>query len=122
MCGGWSRQLCRLLVVLSIWAPYQLASAGMVTTGQSLAAGAQHERSLLNAFISRAEVANTMRAFGIDAVTAKERVAAMTDAEARTLAGQIETAPAGGVYSAGIIAIILIALIAWAIYKERNPW
>ena len=38
------------------------------------------------------------------------------------LAGQVANAPAGGVYSAGIIAVILIAIVAWAIYKERNPW
>jgi hypothetical protein len=25
-------------------------------------------------------------------------------------------------FKAGIIAIILIAIVAWAIYKERNPW
>jgi len=110
---GWTRQLCRLLIVLVAWAPYQMANAGMVSTDQSLAAGAQHERS---------EVVNALQAFGIDATTAQERVAAMTDAEVRTLAGQVESAPAGGVYSAGIIAIILIAIVFWAIYKERNPW
>src|SRR5258708_34024313 len=110
---GWTGQLCRLLVVLMALAPYQLASAGMVSTEQSLAAGAQHERG---------EVVNALQAFGIDAATAKERVAAMTDAEARALAGQVANAPAGGVYSAGIIPIILIPIVAWAIYKERNPW
>ena len=110
---GWTRQLCRLLVLLMALAPYQLASAGMVSSVQSLAAGAQHERS---------EVVSALEAFGIDAATAKERVAAMTDAEARALAGEVGNAPAGGVYSAGIIAIIVIALVAWAVYKERNPW
>jgi hypothetical protein len=110
---GWTRQLCRLLIVLVAWAPYQMANAGMVSIDQGLVAGAQHERG---------EVVNALQAFGIDAATAQERVAAMTDAEVRTLAGQVDSAPAGGVYSAGIIAIILIALIAWAIYKERNPW
>jgi len=67
-------------------------------------------------------VVSALQAFGIDATTAKERVAAMTDAEVRNLAGQIDDAPAGGVYSAGIIAVILIAIVFWAIYKERNPW
>jgi len=33
------------------------------------------------------------------------------------LAGPVADAPAGGVYSAGIIA-----LVASAIYEERNPW
>ena len=110
---AWTRQLCRLLIVLVAWAPYQMANAGMVSIDQGLVAGAQHERS---------EVVSALQAFGIDAATAKERVAAMTDAEVRSLAGQIDGAPAGGVYSAGIIAVILIAIVFWAIYKERNPW
>jgi hypothetical protein len=104
------------------WAPYQVASAGMVSTEKSLVSTAQHDRVVLSEFLSRAEVARQLQAFGIDATTAQERVAAMSDDEARALAGRIDSAPAGGVYSAGIIAIILIALVAWAIYKERNPW
>lgn len=122
MSRGSRKFLCRLLVVLMAWAPYQVASAGMVSTEKSLVSTAQHDRVVLSEFLSRAEVARQLQAFGIDATTAQERVAAMSDDEARALAGRIDSAPAGGVYSAGIIAIILIALVAWAIYKERNPW
>src|SRR5258706_14296677 len=110
---AWTRQLCRLLIVLVAWAPYQMANAGMVGTDQTLAAGAQHERG---------EVVNALEAFGVDAGIAKERVAAMTDAQVHSLAGEIDGAPAGGAYFAGIIAIIVIALVFWAVYKERNPW
>jgi hypothetical protein len=114
------RTLCRLLIALSIWTPYQVASAGMIATDQSVAS--PDDRATLNAFLARAEVAQQLQTFGIDAAAAKARVASLSDAEARTLAGQVADAPAGGVYSAGIIAIILIALVSWAIYKERNPW
>lgn len=112
--------ICRLLIALSIWTPYQVARAGMIGTERT--AVSSDDRTVLNAFLARADVAGQLQTRGIDAATAKARVDALSDAEARSLAGQIADAPAGGVYSAGIIAIILIALVAWAIYKERNPW
>ena len=114
------RTLCRLLIALLIWTPYQVATAGMIATDQSVVAS--DDRAALNTFLARADVAAQLQTLGIDAATAKARVTALSDAEARTLAGKAADAPAGGVYSAGIIAIILIALVAWAIYKERNPW
>jgi len=113
------RTICRLLIALLIWTPYQVATAGMIATDRTVASD---DREVLNSFLARGEVAAQLQALGIDRATAKARVAALSDAEARTLAGQVVDAPAGGVYSAGIIAIILIALVAWAIYKERNPW
>jgi len=116
------RTICRLLIALMIWTPYQMASAGMIATEQSVVSTSGDDRAVLNGFLARAEVAAQLQALGIDAASAKARVAALSDSEARTLAGQVADAPAGGVYSAGIIAIILIALVAWAIYKERNPW
>ena len=114
------KTLCRLLIALLIWTPYQVATAGMIATEQSVTSSG--DRAALNTFLARADVATQLQTLGIDAATAKARVAALSDAEARALAGQVADAPAGGVYSAGIIAIILIALVAWAIYKERNPW
>ena len=114
------RTICRLLAVLMIWTPYQMASAGMIATDRSVASS--DDRAALNAFFARAEVAQQLQSFGIDTANAKARVAALSDAEARALAGEVADAPAGGVYAAGIIAVIVIALVAWAIYKERNPW
>jgi hypothetical protein len=104
------KSISRLLIALMIWAPYQLASAGMIATDQSAASA------------ERAVLVSQLQAFGVDAVSAKERVAAMTDAEARALASEIANAPAGGVYGEGIVFIILVSLIIWAWYKHRNPW
>ena len=114
------KTICRLLIALSIWTPYQVANAGMIASDQTVAS--QDDRAVLSAFLARADVAKQLQTLGVDAATAKARVAALSESEARLLAGQVADAPAGGVYSAGIIAIILIALVAWAIYKERNPW
>ena len=108
---GWAKKICRLLSALMIWAPCQLASAGMMATDQTTGAGAD-----------RAALARELQSFGIDATSAKERVAAMSDQEVRTLAGEIANAPTGGVYGEGIVFIILASLIIWAWYKHRNPW
>jgi hypothetical protein len=113
---------CRLLIALMIWTPYQVANAGMIATDQSFASRADNDRAAITRFLARSEVAGELQALGIDAASAKARVAAMSDSEVHSLAGSIADAPAGGVYSAGIIAIILIVLVSWAIYKERNPW
>ena len=116
-----NKMACRLLIALMVWAPYQVASAGMIATEESVVS-ASSDRAALNAFLARAEVANQMQSLGIDPASAKGRIAALTDAEAHTLASQIGDAPAGGVYAAGIIAVILIVIVFWAVYKERNPW
>ena len=108
---GWARSICRLLIALMIWSPYQLASAGMIATDQTTAVSTE-----------RAALAAELQSLGIDAASARERVAAMTDQEVRALAGEIANAPAGGVYGEGIVFIILVSLIIWAWYKHRNPW
>jgi hypothetical protein len=116
---GWTKNIGRFLIALMIWAPYQLASAGMIATDQATATA---DRAALVNFFSRAEVAAQLQALGVDPVSAKQRVAAMTDQEARALAGEIANAPAGGVYGEGIVFIILVVLIAYAWYKHRNPY
>ncbi len=115
------KMVSRLLIALMIWAPYQVASAGMIASDQGVVSAA-NDRVALDALFARAEVANQMQALGIDPASANARVAALTDAEAHTLAKHVGDAPAGGVYAAAIIAVILIAIVAWGIYKERNPW
>jgi hypothetical protein len=116
------RNMCRFLIMLAVWAPYQMANAGMIATDQSVHLKMLGGRAALNAFVARAEVASELQALGIDAAKVKERIAAMTDAEANTLAGDIASAPAGGVYTEGLVFIIVLAIVIWAIYKERNPW
>ena len=108
---GWARSICRLLIALMIWSPYQLASAGMIATDQTTAVSTE-----------RAALAAELQSLGIDAASARERVAAMTDQEVRALSSEIANAPAGGVYGEGIVFIILLSLIIYAWYKHRNPW
>ncbi len=81
MKSAWARTICRLLIVLMIWTPYQIAQAGMIGTDQVATASSQADRSAVLGFVTRADVASQLQALGLDAATAKDRVAAMTDSE-----------------------------------------
>jgi hypothetical protein len=92
---AWARTICRLLIALMIWTPYHVAQAGMIGTDQVATASSQADRSAVLSFVTRADVANQLQALGLDAATAQDRVAAMTDTEVSYLAGQINSLPAG---------------------------
>jgi hypothetical protein len=113
----WTRTLCRLLIVLMVWTPYQIAQAGLIGTDQAAAPSSQADRAAVLSFVSRADVASQLGSMGLDAATAKDRVAAMTDAEVAYLAGRIEQLPAGG-DTAGVILLILIIAAIWWVWKR----
>ena len=106
--------ICRLLIVLMAWTPYQIAQAGMIGTDQVVASASQMDRSTVMSFVSRADVAGQLQSMGLDPATAKDRVAAMTDDEIRYVAGKIDSLPAGANGSGLLLLIIIIAIIWWA--------
>ncbi|MFL6570692.1 MAG: PA2779 family protein [Burkholderiales bacterium] len=117
MKSAWARTICRLLVVLMVWTPYQVAQAGMIGTDQAAAPSSQADRAAVLSFVSRADVAGQLGSMGLDAATAKDRVAAMTDAEVAYLAGRIEQLPAGA-DTGGVILLILIIAAIWWVWKR----
>jgi hypothetical protein len=110
---SWASAVCRVLVVLMIWTPYQIAHAGMIGTDQVVQTS-QADRGAVLGFVSRADVAGQLQAYGLDPATAKDRVAAMTDDEVRYLAGRIDAMPAGADGAGLLLLIIVIAVIWWA--------
>jgi hypothetical protein len=117
MNSAWAKTICRLLIVLMVWTPYQVAQAGMIGTDQVATTSSQVDRSAVLSFVSRADVAGQLQALGLDATTAKDRVAAMTDGEVTYLAGQINSLPAGA-DTAGIILLILVIAAIWWVWKR----
>lgn len=105
--------LCRMLVLLMIWTPYQVAQAGMIGTDQVVQTASADRSAVLN-FVSRADVADQLSAMGLDPATAKDRVAAMTDEEVRYIAGKINAMPAGADAAGILLLLIIIAVIWWA--------
>jgi len=93
--------------------PIQAAIADIVSTDQ-LAAGptVQADRQKIRDFLNRADAERNLKALGIDANSARERVDALTDAEVVSLANKIDTLPAGGNLGKNdIIIILLIAIL-----------
>jgi hypothetical protein len=111
--------LCRLLAVLIACSPLQFAQAGMIGTEHVVSAAAQAERSAVLQFLGRTDVAGQLQSLGVDPAGVRERVAAMTDQEVRSLAGQIQGLPAGA-DSTGLLLLLIVAGVAvWYIYFRR---
>src|SRR3990170_7655075 len=119
MKSSWARMLCRLLMVLMIWSPMQLAQAGMIGTDQLVTAPSAADRTTVLEFLGRADVANQLQSLGLDAKSATERVAAMTDAEVQMLAGKINGMPAGADSTGVIILLLLVGAAVWWIWFRR---
>jgi len=111
------RALCNLLIVLMAWTPFQMAYAGVISTDQAVASS-QADRAAVLSVISRSDVSSQLQALGLDAATAKDRVAALTDEEVRSLNGQLQALPAGG-DGWVVAAVIVIAVLVWYFWFRR---
>jgi hypothetical protein len=117
--NAWAKIISRLLIALMIWMPYQIATAGMIGTDQVVASTSQMDRTTVLNFLSRSDVANKLQSLGIDPATANDRVAAMTDQEVQSLAGQINSLPAGGISNgAAILLLVVIAAAVWWFWQR----
>jgi hypothetical protein len=86
-----------------------VAAPTLISTEQAAAAPAG--RALLERTLARADVVAALQARGVSVDAARERVAALTDAEAAQLATQIDQAPAGADGLLGTIVFIFVLLL-----------
>lgn len=104
------RLVSRLLIASLACLPLQ-ARAEPIGTDQVVSAEqAQPERA---AHAARASLASALQALGVEPDAAQARVAALTDAEALSLADRVADAPAGALSGAGIGAILVILFLIW---------
>ena len=89
------------------------AAAGIIGTERALAA---QERAMqaqrLASVLSRADVAAELERYGVDAAEARERVAALTEAELVRIGPHLAQLPAGAgvVEVVGIVFVVLLIL------------
>ena len=98
------------LISLGMQAP---AAASVVGTSEAIAAArGDNPRAVVDATLARADVRAKLAEMGVDPAAIQGRLAALSDDEVATLAGQIEKAPAGGDALAviGVVFLVLIIL------------
>ena len=103
------------VAILNLSSPL-VAQAGVIGTLQAVES--QHraaDLAVVNSALAREQVRAELGAMGVDAAAVEARLGAMTDAELRSLAGEIENLPAGGDALAVIGIVFLVLLILEAV-------
>ncbi len=103
------------LALLNLGSPL-VAQAELVTTLQAVEASTRtQDLATVNAALARQEVRAQFQALGVEPAQVESRVAALTDSELRTLAGQMNELPAGADALAVIGIVFLVLLILEAV-------
>jgi len=97
-----------LAATLSAGALPPQAVADMVPT-EAVAAPSARDRVAL--MLSRAEVQARLEALGVNPADVKARVAALSDDEVASLAGRLDSLPAGGDGFIGAIVLVFLVLL-----------
>ena len=111
------RALCRLLIAC-LAASSMTAQAGLIGTDAALQGAAAQAGAAQKA---RESIALRLEALGLAAGTARERVAAISDAEALEIAGRIDSAPAGALAGETFFVLLVVAFLIWRFgYSEQG--
>lgn len=112
------KMLCRFLILAMMSLSFQTASAGIIATDQAAAVvDVQSDRALLLATLDRNDIRDQLQAQGVDPLAARERIAALSEQELRTLAGTIESAPAGA--DATFLAVLVGGALVWYLFFRK---
>ena len=113
------RKLCQALALpLAVIFLYttispNMSHAGLVSTEQVVAQESGNaDRVRVQDFLQRDDVRQQFESLGVDPGEAAARVATLSDAEVRTIAGKLDTMPAGqGALGAVLVTIAVIFLV-----------
>ncbi|MGH8694372.1 MAG: PA2779 family protein [Burkholderiales bacterium] len=111
MNGFWTRSIaCVVALSISNVATFPTAHAALISTGQ-VAQAATQDRVAISTVLARPEIQAELIRRGVSVDEANQRVAALTDDEARTLSQQLDSLPAGGIDVLGTVLIVFIVLL-----------
>ncbi|HVS25716.1 MAG TPA: PA2779 family protein [Burkholderiales bacterium] len=101
-----------LLIVSLLPLPLPTAHAALVTTDQVFSGEQTSEaRERISAFLDRQEVQAQLQQYGVGVDEAKARVNALTNDEAKSLAGKLDSLPAGGVVGEILGAALIVFIV-----------
>lgn len=96
------------------------AQAAIISTQETLGAqGRESDLATVRAWLDRDQVRSELEAFGVAPELAAERVAALTDAELRQVAGQVGDQAAGGDLL-GLIGVVFVVLLILELVGVTN--
>ena len=102
--------MAALMFVMSV--PVGVANAGLIPTERVVEhEAAAEDRSRVFDFLAREDVRTQMIELGVDPAVAVARVAALSDAEIRDVAGRIDQLPAGQDVFGAILSTVLIIFL-----------
>jgi hypothetical protein len=112
MNGFWTRSLaCVVALAISNFASFPTTNAALISTAQAAQAAANQGHIAISTVLARPEIQAELVRRGVSVDEANQRVAALTDEEARTLSQQIDSLPAGGVEILETVLIVFIVLL-----------
>lgn len=109
-----AKPISHFVIFSFLWLGLQLpaAQAGIVGTEIIVStAQAQQDRTQIMNLLDRKDVQEQLVSHGVTVEQAKARVDSLSDAETHTLAGQLNTLPAGGNSVLGVIVLIFLVLL-----------
>jgi hypothetical protein len=104
--------ICFLLTSFTFVGFTQSVQAAMIGTEQAVTAPtAQQNREKVAAALDRPDVVAELERMGVDKTEAQARVAALTDAEVASLAGRVDSMPAGGDILGVLVFVFVLLLV-----------
>jgi len=108
------KNLVRFLIVSLCYfeLPIAPAQAALVSTERVVAASsAESPRRKFERYLEREDVRAELEKYGVNPAAARARVDALTDDEVATVAGKIDTLPAGGEFIGALVFVFVLLLI-----------
>ena len=105
--------LSLLVIFALVLAMPRPLAAQPISTSEALTLESGAAREVVDAYLTRQEVADELAALGVDPEVARLRAQALSDAELEALAGRIHDAPAGGdgvIVVLGVTFLVLLVL------------
>ena len=102
--------MAAVMFVMSV--PIGVANAGLISTEQVVEReAAAEDRARIFDFLARQDVRAQLTEFGVDPAMAEARVAGLSDAEIRSVAGRIDQLPAGQDVFGAILSTALVIFV-----------